>query len=304
MDMAAHERPSTTPDPESASAPTASPAPANSGRPQRHPYAAPAPRLGLLARLSSQFGSRGLTRRGPALDDAARRELLLHGVAGTATILSVRTPAKTQAAPADSISAPPPDNPAGDRRADIRTRAEKRVDARATAERRAKARDADTAEAGWEFWVRVQLEDRHAFETRVRQRVNASDREWMQPGDIVCCRVDPGDNDRVVLYLPAPEETSRTNIAKILADGRRARATVLAAAPVAADYTGRDDPVLRLDLELHAWDEPAPWRVRVVQPVPLSAMELIDLGRHLEVAFFTVDRGESVAVDWAASREV
>ncbi|BAW04049.1 hypothetical protein [Nocardia seriolae] len=208
------------------------------------------PRLGLLARLSSQFGSRGLTRRGPALDDAARRELLLHGTEGTATILGI------------------------------------------------------TTEPGPEFWVRVQLEDRHAFETRVAQRVNAADLEWMQPGDIVCCRVDPGDHDRVVLYLPAPEETSRTGIAKILADGRRARATVLAATPVAADYTGRDDPVLRLDLELHAWDEPGPWRVRVVQPVPLSALELVDLGRHLEVAFFTVDRGESVAVDWLASREL
>ncbi|WP_281033298.1 hypothetical protein [Nocardia concava] len=263
MDMAAHERPHTTSDHPSDPAPSAS---LNPGRPHRGPDAphpataqgrsAPPPRLGLLARLSSQFGSRGLTRRGPALDDAARRELLLHGTEGTATILSVRSTTKTF-----------------------------------------------PAEPGPEFWVRIQLEERHAYETRVRQRVSASDQEWMQPGDIVCCRVDPGDHDRVVLYLPAPEETSRTNIAKILADGRRARATVLAATPVAADYTGRDDPVLRLDLELHAWDEPGPWRVRVVQPVPLSAMELVDLGRHLEVAFFTVDRGESVAVDWAASRE-
>ncbi|MFE2993794.1 hypothetical protein ACFXG4_02125 [Nocardia sp. NPDC059246] len=243
MDMAAHERPRSASNqpPDSGRG-----APPNSGRPR--PQVAPAPRIGLLARLSSQFGSRGLTRRGPALDDAARRELLLHGVEGAATVLGVH----------------------------------------------------DTAE-GPEFWVRVQLEGRHAHETRVRQRVNAADRQWMQPGDVVCCRVDPGDDDRVVLYLPASEETSRTNIAKILADGRRARATVLAATPVAADYTGRDDPVLRLDLELHAWDEPGPWRVRVVQPVPLSALELVDLGRHLEVAFFTVDRGESVAVDWAAS---
>ncbi|AYF78749.1 hypothetical protein D7D52_05405 [Nocardia yunnanensis] len=164
-------------------------------------------------------------------------------------------------------------------------------------------RSAAKNDADQEFWVRVQLADRHGYETRVRQRVHAADREWMQPGDVVCCRVDPGDHDRVALYPPAPEETSRTGVAKILADGRRARATVLAATAVAADYSGRDDPVLRLDLELHAWDEPGPWRVRVVQPVPLSAMELVDLGRHLEVAFFTVDRGESVVVDWAASRE-
>ncbi|MFE3796747.1 hypothetical protein [Nocardia tengchongensis] len=266
MDMAAEQRPSTTSDQPPAS--TLAPPP-DSDRPQSPPDATPVrpdavrpqpdparprpgevPRLGLLARLSSQFGSRGLTRRGPLLGDAARRVLLLHGLEGTATVLSVRADAET----------------------------------------------------GPEFWVRVQLEDRHAYETRVRQRASTADREWMQPGDIVCCRVDPGDHDRVVLYLPAPEETSRTNIAKILADGRRARATVLATTPVAADYTGRDDPVLRLDLELRAWDEPSPWRVRVVQPVPLSALELVDLGRRLDVAFFTVDRGESVAVDWAASR--
>ncbi|MEU1206992.1 hypothetical protein [Nocardia sp. NPDC005825] len=240
MDMAADRRPNTASDQQTAPAPGT---PADSARPGN------GPRLGLLARLSSQFGSRGLSRRGPVLDDAARRALLLHGMEGTATILGVR----------DDEPAP-------------------------------------------EFWVRVQIEGRHGYETRVRQRAAAADREWMQPGDLVCCRVDPGDPDRAVLYLPAPEETSRTNIAKILSDGRRARATVLAATPVAADYTGRDDPVLRLDLELRAWDEPGPWRVRVVQPVPLSALELVDLGRHLDVAFFTVDRGESVAVDWAASR--
>ncbi|MFI6870369.1 hypothetical protein [Nocardia sp. NPDC050406] len=235
MNTAAHDRPGTAAD--------ANAVAANSGRTQRRP--------GLFTRLSSQFGSRGLTRRGPELTDAGRRELLLHGAGGTATVLGVR-------------------------------------------QRR--------SEPGHEFWVRVQLDGQHAYETRVRQRVSAADLEWMNPGDIIACRVDPGDRDRVVLYVPAPEEATRTNIRKILADGRRARATVLAAAPIAADYSGRDDPVLRLDLELRAWDEPAPWLVRIIQPVPLAAIELVDLGRHLEVAFFTVDHGESVAVDWAASR--
>ncbi|WP_230329137.1 hypothetical protein [Nocardia aurantiaca] len=348
MDMAADERPSTSADQRPGSAPGESPAAANSGRPRRRPDAPP--RLGLLARLSSQFGSRGLIRRGPALDGAARRELLMHGVEGAATILSVRSTVDATPAPADSAPGPlaSPDAPRApgelgattgaqrtddsgaaaataaadepdtrahspgtqrgdthDRErpaADLRTRGERRVDARAAAGRRSETPDVDIAEPGREFWVRIQLEGLDAYETRVRQRVNAADQEWMQAGDVVRCRVDPGDRDRVVLYLPAPEKTSRTDVAKILADGRRARATVLAATPVAADYTGRDDPVLRLDLELHARGEPAPWRVRVVRPVPLSAMELVDLGRHLEVAFLTVDRGESVAVDWVASR--
>ncbi|MFF0493069.1 hypothetical protein ACFYTQ_28925 [Nocardia sp. NPDC004068] len=188
-----------------------------------------------------------------ALSPAARRELLLRGLAGTATILGVR-PRRT--------------------------------------------------EPGHRFWVRVQVEGQPPYETRVRQRVSAADLAAMQPGDVVGCRVDPGDRDRLVLYVPSPEEATRVSISKILADGRRADATVLAATPVAADYSGQDDPVLRLDLELRAWDESRPWRVRVIQPVPLTAIELVDLGRHLEVAFFTIDRGESVAVDWAASQEV
>ncbi len=154
---------------------------------------------------------------------------------------------------------------------------------------------------GHVFWVRVQADGVLPYETRVRQRVGADDLEWMQPGDVVCCRVDPGDRDRLVLYVPDAAEAGRASISKILSDGRRADATVLAAAPVAADYSGRDDPVLRLDLELHAWDEPKPWRVRLVQSVPLTAIGLVDLGQHLEAAFFTVDRGESVAVDWSAS---
>ncbi|MFI9506112.1 hypothetical protein [Nocardia sp. NPDC052566] len=195
-------------------------------------------------------GRRTLGLRAPAISDDARRELLIRGVLGSATILTAR----------------PRRN-----------------------------------EPGHDFWVQVHIHGQEPYEVRVRQRVLEADLEWMQPGDVVCCRVDPGDRDRLVLYVPDIEEAGRASIAKILADGRRADATVLAATPVATDYSGRDDPVLRLDLELRAWDEPKPWRVRIVQPVPLAAIGLVDLGQHLEVAFFTVDRGESVAVDWAAS---
>ncbi|GAB2654761.1 hypothetical protein ACWDYH_15635 [Nocardia goodfellowii] len=160
---------------------------------------------------------------------------------------------------------------------------------------------AGRAEPECVFTVQVRLDGVQPYETRVRQRVPVADLEGMQPGDVVCCRVDPGDPDRLVLYVPDSGDATSVSVAKILANGRRADATVLAAAPVAADYIGREDPVLRLDLELRAWDEPKPWHVRVLQPVPLSAIGLVDLGQHLEVAFFTVDHGETVAVDWAAS---
>ncbi|WP_431957672.1 hypothetical protein [Nocardia lijiangensis] len=205
--------------------------------------------------------------RAGALSGAARRELLIRGTAGSATILGVRKGS------APSFARPFGEGPGPQPR----------------------------REPGHVFWVRVQIDGELPYETRVRQRVREQDLEWMQPADVVACRVDPGDRDRLVLYVPDAGEATRVSIAKVLADGRRADATVLAAAPVAADYSGRDDPVLRLDLELRAWDEPVPWRVRLVQPVPLAAIGLVDLGQHLEVAFFAVDRGESVAVDWAAS---
>ncbi len=207
------------------------------------------PRRDRLARLAVLLSPRGFALHRGALCESAQREVLAHGLAGTATILGVRE--------------------------------------RAT-------------EPGHRFWVRIRS-DGHPYETRVRQRVSETDLASMRPGDVVGCRIDPGNRDRVVLYVPGEQEATRVSIAKILANGRRADATVLSTTPVAADYTGRDDPVLRLDLELRAWDEPRPWWVHIVQPVPLSAIELIDLGRHLEVAFFTVDRGESVAVDWTAS---
>ncbi|MFD4403206.1 hypothetical protein ACFWPH_10600 [Nocardia sp. NPDC058499] len=155
-------------------------------------------------------------------------------------------------------------------------------------------------EPGYTFRVRVRLPGLAPYEAQVRQRVSGAELDRMRPGDLVCCRVDPHDRDRMVLYPPGEADPGRAALAKILADGRRATATVLAVNPVEVDYCGCDDPVMRLDLELRAWDEPDPWHVRVVQPVPLSAIELLDLGAKLRVAFFAVDSGDSVAIDWEA----
>ena len=206
--------------------------------------------------------SRNRGSRAGALSGAARRELLMRGTEGVATVLGVR-----RGSTVAGFELP----------------------------------GAADGEGGHVFLVRVVVAGVAPYETRVRQRMRAEDLKWAQAGDVVRCRVDPGDRDRLVLYLPEIGAVRRISVAETLADGRRAEATVLAAAPVAADYSGIDDPVLRLDLELRAWDEPTPWRVRLVQPVPLAAIGLVDLGQHLDVAFFTVDRGESVAVDWAAS---
>ncbi|MFC4377249.1 hypothetical protein ACFO5K_24520 [Nocardia halotolerans] len=157
-------------------------------------------------------------------------------------------------------------------------------------------------EVGYRFSVRVQRPGELAYDARVRQRIRSQDVEWMQPGDVVGCRVDPGNPDRVALFLPETAQPGHKATAKILATGRRAEAIVLAVAPIAADYTGHEDPVLRLDLEMRAPDEPTPWRVRLIQPVPLAAVGHIELGTHLEAAYLTLDRGTSVALDFTALR--
>ncbi|MFC6009817.1 hypothetical protein [Nocardia lasii] len=155
-------------------------------------------------------------------------------------------------------------------------------------------------EGGYRFSVRVTVPGEQPYDARVRQRVRSQDLEWMRAGDVVDCRVDPGHRDRLALFVPEAPESGRKAAAKILANGRRAEATILAVTPIAADYTGREDPVLRLDLEMRAWDEPRPWRVRLIQPVPLAAVGHIELGTRLEAAFFTVDRGASVALDFSS----
>lgn len=211
---------------------------------------------------------------GAALPAAVRQELLLRGTPGNATILGVRPGVRGTAWPLP------------------RRRAGGAV---------AAGGQSGATEPEQVFRVRVQPVGRLPYEATVRQPVRPADLPVMRPGDTVRCRIDPDDPARLVLYVDQTTDDATTGRTRILADGRRAEATVLAATPVATDYGGRDDPVLRLDLELRAWDEPRPWRVRVIEPVPLAALELVDLGKHLRVAFFTVDRGESVAVDWAAS---
>lgn len=156
------------------------------------------------------------------------------------------------------------------------------------------------------FTVQVDAPGRSPYEARVPRGGSSGDERaveaMLQVGDVVDCRVDPGDPRRIVLNpLLALDDPESISPEKILADGRRARATVLAAAPV--DISARE-PVLRLDLEMLAWDEPQPWHVRIVTPVPLSAVPLAALGQKLVVAFFTVDKGESVAIDWMVSAEM
>ncbi|GGK58499.1 hypothetical protein GCM10011591_33370 [Nocardia camponoti] len=131
--------------------------------------------------------------------------------------------------------------------------------------------------------------------------MRSQDLAWMQPGDEVDCRVDPGHRERVALFVAEPVARSGSRAAaKILRDGRRAEATVLAITPTACDFAGRGDPVMRLDLEMRAFDVPKSWRVRLIQPVPLAAVGRIALGTRVTAAFFAIDRGESVAIDFAA----
>lgn len=153
---------------------------------------------------------------------------------------------------------------------------------------------------GDEFGISVQL-DGEPYPAKIRDTFTDAERARMQPGDIVECRVDPGDLDRILLCAPQrifdPGTMSRGTAPT---DGRRAEATVLAATATGR-HTPDGSPILRLDLELTARDEPVPWRVRTEQSVPMTAVPMMELGGRLAVAFFSVDDGESVTIDWRAA---
>lgn len=155
---------------------------------------------------------------------------------------------------------------------------------------------------GGRFTVEVRVASAEPYRTEVRDTFTEMERELMLPGDVLECRVDPGDRRRLILRPPRVSvDQSQLSQAKILADGRRGQATVLASTATGRNAPKNGWPILRFDLELTAWDEREPWRVRVKQPVPMSAVPMMALGQQLVVAFFSVDDGESVAVDWAAS---
>ena len=154
------------------------------------------------------------------------------------------------------------------------------------------------------FQVRVELPGRESYDVKVTQSFEGGyESEGLKQGALVECRVDPKNEKRVLLLAPEPDErkVSVVDSSQILANGKRARATVSDSKDLDMKAPGTDDPIYLLRLQLRSDDEPGSWDVEIGQRVPQGAEQLVVKGEHLTVAYLEVDEGDSVAVDWPAS---
>jgi hypothetical protein len=150
------------------------------------------------------------------------------------------------------------------------------------------------------FRVRVELEGREPYEATIWQSFAAWEVERMQPGAVVECRVDRGNPKKLVLLAPLAEQRFES-AADLIAAGKPALATVVAAERSDMVAPGSSDPVYMLTLELRADELPEPWTVRYPQRVPPEALGLLTPGGELRVAYTAPNDDNAVAVDWAAS---
>jgi hypothetical protein len=165
------------------------------------------------------------------------------------------------------------------------------------------ARVSEVRESDGRFTVSVELPGREPYEAKTWQSFGKWEWEELQPGALVECRVDP-DNDQIVLLCP-PEggelSLKVTDSSQILAEGRRATATVAESAPLGKTAPGTEDPLYLLNLELRSGSEADPWTVQIGQRVPNGADSMVAPGCELEAAYLEVDGGDSVAIDWPGS---
>ncbi len=154
------------------------------------------------------------------------------------------------------------------------------------------------------FQVRVEIPEREPYEVNVTQSFRGGyESEGLKEGALVACRVDPKDDQRVLLLAPEPDERRviAVDSSDILAEGKRATATVELANKLDVKAPGSGDPMYELVMELRSDAEPAPWKIRIGQRVPGGAGKLVEKGSELTVAYLEVDQGHSAAVDWPAS---
>src|SRR5262245_8290382 len=154
------------------------------------------------------------------------------------------------------------------------------------------------------YKLRVELPGRDPYEVKSWQDVTGWDWKRLVPGAVVEVRVDPKDETSLMIVPPDAGETLVEGVmdsSSILAEGRRATATVEQSKRLDQTAPGTDDPIYVLVMELRSEGEPKPWKVRIGQRVPKGAEPLVDPGGELVAAYLEVDEGDSVAIDWPAS---
>jgi hypothetical protein len=154
------------------------------------------------------------------------------------------------------------------------------------------------------FRVRIDIPGRESYDTKVTQTIMGGHVfESLKKGAMIECRVDPDNEKKVLLIPPEIDEHRITAVdsSDILANGRRATATIETANKLKVVAPGSGHPMYELIMEMRADSEAKPWRIRIGQRVPPGAEELVKEGGELTVAYLEVDEGHSAAVDWPAS---
>jgi hypothetical protein len=154
------------------------------------------------------------------------------------------------------------------------------------------------------FQVRVELPGRDPYEVTITQSFRGGyESEGLGEGALVHCRVDPKNEQRVLLLAPDADERRVTAVdsSHIIEDGKRATATIERSRKLEVTAPGSGDPMYELVMQMQSGAESKPWRVRIGQRVPAGAEDLVEEGRDLTVAYIEVDDGHSAAVDWPAT---
>ncbi len=160
------------------------------------------------------------------------------------------------------------------------------------------------------FRVRIELEGREPYETKVRQSFAYAEWTELQPGAEVDCCVDPDDPGKVMLMVfegslfeqveQAPLRTS--SAAETVAAGKPATGTVRSSERFGMKSPGTEDEIYTIELELRSPERRKPWRVTINQRVPSGAEELVAKGSELKVAYGDNHKDPgTTAIDWPGS---
>ena len=161
------------------------------------------------------------------------------------------------------------------------------------------------------FRVLVELPDREPYETTTRQSY-----EWgyessvLVEGAEIECRVDPGNDKRVLLVVPEVEDVGDKEIAALKEPEEiSAAATVAAGKPAVGTVKsaelsdipappGSDGKIWEITMELRSESERKPWDVTIYQRVPTKAEGLLSPGTELKVGYAKRKSNRDVAIDW------
>ena len=145
--------------------------------------------------------------------------------------------------------------------------------------------------------MRVALPGREPYEVKTTQSFGFGyEAQALRQGAVVECRVDPGNDKRVLLVAPEPHEPVDELVRSLEAPQMTSAAAMVAAGIPAvgtiksAEHSdippppGSDGEIWQITMQLRSSRERKPWDVTIYQRVPHGAEELLARGSRSESA--------------------